>query len=435
MSWKDLQSMVEVQFLKFPEHRDFLRKGLCFDKDFKALTELESYTTFDDIHHWPVRLVVPQANCETLGKQIFLESTFIEGDPIWIYPYQDPIHTHITLAGRSTSIAGAQRVAVLEKKLDGDQVIQDTNNLVAKFYWLEQTQISKVDVTNDAAQTGNTNNLVKDHIHTIMGQTDPPCVMCLTSLIQVFLSGYGWGKGALGDHTHLSGGTQGPGQGTCFHCIFSPFLLSLGTLAEGNPAHGYQHRKPDVQSENKVGSVGEGGPSKKDNMKTLTFMALDLLKAFTWCLVYICICMSKDKDGNISVIDPYPLSSWHGSISSCSYSKMVEVEEGLKNTPLHKECKYLADSLHCYWIMWYCTAGDSNKGNLSTGGGLLGGLSAKSKMTARKKESYREPSDHESFIQVYQLLIDSSDRAIPVPDSKVDLLIELLTRVGEKYNL
>ncbi|KAF9779224.1 hypothetical protein BJ322DRAFT_1013571, partial [Thelephora terrestris] len=80
----------------------------------------------------------------------------------------------------------------------------------------------------------------------------------------------------------------------------------------------------------------EGSLSAKDNTGTRPFMALDLLsneaskvkrlyrhdaESFAWRLIYICICMTKDKKGEIFTISPNPLSSWFGPAPECRISK------------------------------------------------------------------------------------------------------------------
>jgi hypothetical protein len=58
--------------------------------------------------------------------------------------------------------------------------------LIATFCWSEQTRV-KVAIIKDAAQIANTNDLVKDHIHTVVGDLGTPYRTCSTSFIHKLL--------------------------------------------------------------------------------------------------------------------------------------------------------------------------------------------------------------------------------------------------------
>jgi hypothetical protein len=162
-----------------------------------------------------------------LGKQIYLEATFTEKVPIKIYPYQDPV-TVINLVGRSTSVAGASKAIARAKEQGKDEGIQRANDLIAKFFWPEQTRVSEVDVIKYyATQIGETNSLVNDHIPTTIGQ---PEHLDMTRLIHQFLSLQAAdGCGLRGTICELS-------LYSLDHPQRSPVGRSLGTLAEGSSA-------------------------------------------------------------------------------------------------------------------------------------------------------------------------------------------------------
>jgi hypothetical protein len=116
-------------------------------------------------------------------KAAFKESTAI------IFPYDDPIHSGINLAGRSTGTAGA-RIGDGGEKSINSKTIREDNDLIAKFSWPEETRVSEVEVINKAMEIAESNDLVKNHIPTMFGDLDPPYITCSTSVIRQFL-GFG----------------------------------------------------------------------------------------------------------------------------------------------------------------------------------------------------------------------------------------------------
>ena len=198
----------------------------------------------------------------------------------------------------------------------------------------------------------------------------------------------------------------------------------------------------------------DGEPSGKDNTGTMPFMALDLLnteaflgmvprryrhdaESFAWCLVYICICMKKDDDGDILVIRPHPLSSWFMDPSSCYQSKTdEETLRLLKDVPLHQRSKDLASALRHHWVTRF--KNQSQATSLASVGppavpeDLPADLRAKSGGTFLEEEAYEEPLDLESFNKVYQLLISWSNA---VPPSKRVVFFDMCRLVGRMYGL
>jgi hypothetical protein len=160
-----------------------------------------------------------------------LEATFGEGDTVHIFPVDDPVYGGINLAGRSTGAAGARRIVdgdadvstppqIMDDVSTPPQILDDSsdeatdistsseirddnsdedtdiltsariregNKLIVKFSWPKETRKSEVEFIEKATKIGETNELVKDHIPTIVGHMDPPFLTCSTSLIRQFL--------------------------------------------------------------------------------------------------------------------------------------------------------------------------------------------------------------------------------------------------------
>ena len=156
--------------------------------------------------------------------------------------------------------------------------------------------------------------------------------------------------------------------------------------------------------------------SAKDNAATLPFLALDLLhkaalsgsvrrlyrhdaESFTWCLLYICICMAEDKDEDdqIRTLDPHPLSHWFIDMANCGWSKYRLSQEGLlKNFPLHRRIQPLARDLYNHWMSRW----DAGR------------------LAERREGLYQELPDQEWFKQVSRLHLDATDS---IPESKIEI--------------
>jgi len=104
-----------------------------------------------------------------------------------IFPEDDLIYGGISLAGRSTAIAGAREVLDPSPKLVDSEAIREGNKLVVKFSWPEETRISEPEFVQRAERVGKDNPLVKGHIPTMLGYIDPPYLTCSTRLIRDFL--------------------------------------------------------------------------------------------------------------------------------------------------------------------------------------------------------------------------------------------------------
>jgi hypothetical protein len=164
---------------------------------------------------------------------------------------------------------------------------------------------------------------------------------------------------------------------------------------------------------------------------TLAFLPLDLLdkralggmarrlyrheaESVTWCLIYICICMSKDGRGKISTLNPHPLPSWFISLGHCYSSKIGLANNGLLDQfPLHRKIKPLVAHLrHCWRTRYFeqSLAGLSAEVGRGT---VLKGLQARvlvsrDKGAVQATKPYEELSHHQWFKRVYQLIIDTS---------------------------
>ena len=195
-----------------------------------------------------------------------------------------------------------------------------------------------------------------------------------------------------------------------------------------------------------------GKPSSKDNTGTLPFLALDLLckgafdglvqrlyrhdaESFTWCLIYICICMKKDDNGQIRTITPHPLSSWSANVDSCSNSKKELSNQGsLPKFPLHQKTKPLAACLYRLWVERYrkqfdpgCSA-DLRQVEVNE---ALPPEIVQRKETVRRTEQYKELPNEEWFGEFFQLIIDESNT---IPREKMDDFIKMIKTVKSLYS-
>ena len=175
-------------------------------------------------------------------------------------------------------------------------------------------------------------------------------------------------------------------------------------------------------------------PSAEDNTGTLPFLALDLLndaaleghvrrlyrhdaESFAWCLIYLYICMDRDKQGQITTRDPHPLLSWFKSVDASYRSKITLLKNGslkdLAKPRLHQNIKPLVFALYNYWKDRYLDQEKSDKeaSSSSTGDSVTDypGLPAKF-MTepediVQTAGSYKELSDSEQFKAIIRLVL------------------------------
>ena len=190
----------------------------------------------------------------------------------------------------------------------------------------------------------------------------------------------------------------------------------------------------------------KGKPSGKDNTGTMPFLALDLLnekafkglvprlyrhdaESFAWCLVYICICMAKDKDGQIRVISPHPLTSWFVDPYSCLGSKLGgSTAELLARVPLHSRSQKLAVVLYRHWLTRYhqTKVHDLTLLDHDANAEPEGGDEDKDE-AVRRRNPYAGPEDGESFKRIF-MLIRGSEGAVPTSrEGDFHQLSELVT--------
>ena len=107
-------------------------------------------------------------------------------------------------------------------------------------------------------------------------------------------------------------------------------------------------------------------PSAEDNIKAVPFLALDLLRkrdfrnlvprryrhdaeAFTWCLIYICICIGKDDNGRITLNNPHHSSLWFTNLRASYWFRVgLDTGEPFQQLPLHR--RNLVTTLYQYWM-------------------------------------------------------------------------------------
>jgi hypothetical protein len=192
----------------------------------------------------------------------------------------------------------------------------------------------------------------------------------------------------------------------------------------------------------------EGSSRAKDNAGNRPFMALDLLseeafkgrvkrlyrhdaESFAWCLVYICICMTKDEHGEIFTISPNPLSPWFGPAPDCRVSKQNTL---LKQATIHISSTHLAAELRHLWSKRFwdqnlATSPIVQDVDTSSGSGW-----AEFTCIPQEIRVYEEPSDREWFRRVCRKMfyVLGTSSLTPIPRSD-PILVELVNRVLDKY--
>ena len=221
-----------------------------------------------DLGRWGFFTDFPQSKIQPatdIHQTHALKATFMD-NPVIIFPDDDPVYGGINLVGRSTGAAGAREDSGQPQNLKSSEDIRKANDLIVKFSWPEETRVSEVTFIDRAEQIGNTNELVKGHIPTMLGSIDPPHLTCSTSLIRQFLGLDISGARVLRvivfrrleeikylDEEHMLIAFL-----DCFFCkcFRGPRAISqhsfgrrpLGPLGAAYRARGHQHRQPDVRS-------------------------------------------------------------------------------------------------------------------------------------------------------------------------------------------
>ncbi|KAF9779210.1 hypothetical protein BJ322DRAFT_1214318 [Thelephora terrestris] len=380
----------------------------------------------------------PITQSGAVRKRIYLEYTLNKDDPICIYPYQDPLHPPpINLVGRPTIVAGARKAASSQEP-ESDQEIRDANKLVAKFYWPEQTRVSEVKILEEAARIGDDNELVKNRIPTVVSHLDPPYITCSTRFIREFLGIETDGARVLRTVSSVTGHSgrreSSTGSISIDNLMYHP-VTKRGVLNDFDLA----------RSSTQVGSS-----RAKDNTGTRPFMALDLLseeaskgqvkrlyrhdaESFAWCLVYICICMTKNERGEISTITPNPLFPWFDTATVCQASKQKanKMLELLAKTTIHASSTHFAAELCDLWITrFHDQESAMNVIVQDSSGSRL----ARFSLIPRKSRVYEEPSDREWFRQVCQVMFRALDTSNPAPISMPNPIFDqMVDHVLDKY--
>jgi hypothetical protein len=203
----------------------------------------------------------------------------------------------------------------------------------------------------------------------------------------------------------------------------------------------------------------------------MPFLALDLLneeafkglvqrryrhdaESFTWCLIYICICMIKDKNGRIGTLSPHPLSSWFTNMDACLGSK---INLKLHEFPLHQNIHSIVSTLHINWKKRFNRQDELNHelSLRSAGVKISSPLDptetgqtvgddipedapswrinfANSKNTVQMTEPYKELSDQEWFSELFKLLFKAEELEV-IPRSMKWVLSGIFNLVAATY--
>jgi len=361
-------------------------------------------------------------------------------------------------------VAGAREKTDEEVDTSTSAKIRNGNDLIVKFSWPYETRVSEVKIVEMAREIGETNDLVKDHIPTMLGHVDPSYLTCSTKPIRDFLGLNTDGARVFRvilfrrlqeikflDETHM--------LIAFLDCFFAHWALWEKDIEHGDISIGNLMCDPvtkrGVLNDFDLARlrVPDRKPSSKDNTGTLPCLALDLLnedafngqvrrlyrhdaESFTWCLIYICICMKKDGNGQIGTAYPHPLSSWFTNLDSCYRSKANLGRKGLLlQFPLHQNISRLVSILYYHWMHRYREEGDhadaENFLSAQAGNGrVLKNLPSKYIYPVQARGSYKELSDREWFAKIFRLLIGTSDA---IPESKEEVFLQILDLVDTLY--
>ena len=327
--------------------------------------------------------------------------------------HYDPIYGGFNLTGRSTAVVGIKMVGNQDRNPASGE-IRKGSDLVVKLFWPEETWVGGASFIGTTGKIGIANDLEENHIPAMLGNTNPPHLMCSTSL-EVRLCKHPRCPRFVPRHS------IGAGQSTlCPNTGIEGDDMNKGDLLYDPVA------KLDVLNNFGLARMGgqEGALRGRDGTGTTPFVALDLLgsravedtaprpyrhgaEPFAWCLVCICICMEKGGNGQIRFKHPRPLTSWFMESADCFRSKMEEKTGILTEVTLHERCKYFAAAIRVYWI------GRCNR-------------------QLAADNPAKELTNHESFKTVFQLLLNSSRVHFPVPNSKKEHFLEIIGLVKDR---
>ena len=391
-----------------------------------------------------------------------------------MFPTDDLPHSWINLAGRSTNSVGGRL----------EQGIKD-NGTIVKFSWPKADRVSEVTFTEKAKKIGETNPLVENHILEMFGHLGSPSLTCSMDLIQKFLGVDTHGKRVLRvivfKRLEVAKFLDKEDMLIAFldtffckfffrvictshntHSVAGHWALWERGIEQGDVSIGNLTRDPVIKRDalNDFDltrlSAPNQKPSKTENIGILPFLALDLLnersfkrvprlyrheaESFTWCLIYVCMCMRKDSEDRIIPHRRNPLSLWFADMDDCLASKLDLADAGLlKKFPYHQDIELLVSELHDYWTCRYynqlerkivqivskrATRICGRRKDLHLPPGLS--VDPEDPAPVQKTESYKELPDREWFNQVFQVILNASD---VIPDSKEEIFIEIINRV------
>jgi len=162
-------------------------------------------------------------------------------------------------------------------------------------------------------------------------------------------------------------------------------------------------------------------------------------ESFTWCLIYICVCMGRNGEGQIRTVYPHPLSSWFVDESSCFWSKSTLFEGGLPDEfPLHQNVRPLALKLCHYWTCRFDHQGLHMMREVLLARPEIGrrryqGLPLSDLIrpeNALTERPYEEHPNREWFRQIFQLLMKTS---AAIPRSKAEVFLQAVDLIGTLY--
>jgi hypothetical protein len=206
---------------------------------------------------------------------------------------------------------------------------------------------------------------------------------------------------------------------------------------------------PAVKNDFEPGSQG-----RAQSTGMLPFLALDLpnegapggtvrrlyrhdAESFTWCLIYICVCKSKDQNRQIGTLSPHPLSSWFTNMDACLGSK---INLKLHEFPLHQNIHSIVSTLHINWTKRYARQLEDNtnlhvsltqtRAEEGVGGVPLPSDLIEPEGTVQTTEPYQELSDQEWFKRVYGILIKAN---LIIPPSQAKVFLEIINLVKARY--
>ncbi|KAF9779213.1 hypothetical protein BJ322DRAFT_448632 [Thelephora terrestris] len=376
-------------------------------------------------------------------------------DTVTIFLHGDPLYGRASLTGRST-------IMVATKGDGQDRNLDSGGTKEAKSPPLEGTRVSKTGFVDGAGEAEIKNTLAEDHlIPKVLEDKNPPHSTSLYTPIRHFNCLYVNGTRVLRVITlHHPGEIKHLDEETCFFCHSgAPWDVGIERkeASGGNLAYD-PVIKEEVHKELASIRLGrqKGKPGVSYDIGSVPFMALDIFdnfwykrkaphvyrydaESFSWCLIFICICMGKDDQGRIHMIRPNPLSSWLRGVDSCHSSKETEwdIQTLLEDVPLHSSAKHVASMSCSHWASRFgdkpyysISAETDDPAEIEDKNFLERFLSEPCFRGPLVEKIHEEPSDRRSFKLAFQLLLDASDW---VPKSKREDFMEMMRCVLHRH--